>query len=243
MGGYDYSIYYRFFHDTSDTHAEEMACWLASDLVPYLPDDRNAKVLDVGCGFGFALRALQNLGFADVMGLEQSAEQARVASDAGFHVVTRDSSSAWLSNHPDEWDVVLLLDVLEHVPVEHQIHFLRTIYGALRAGGLLIITVPNANAILASRWRYNDHTHHCSFTEHSLLFVLRNAGFPKVNVADDKGISRFPKRLWTRSGRRALRHWLVRWTWLQVYKAELGADELPAISFDLNLRAVAFKDA
>jgi 2-polyprenyl-3-methyl-5-hydroxy-6-metoxy-1,4-benzoquinol methylase len=243
MVGYDYSIHYRFFHDTSDAHAEEMARWLTSELLPYLPDDRDAKVLDVGCGFGFALRALRSLGFTDVMGLEQSAEQARVASDAGFRVVTRDSSAAWLSDHPDEWDVVLLLDVLEHVAVEKQITFLRAIHQALKAGGRVIITAPNANSILASRWRYIDYTHHSSFTEHSLLFVLRNAGFTTVNVANEKGIGRFPRRLWTRSGLGALRRWLVRWAWLQVYKAELAADELSAISFELNLQAVAFKDA
>jgi hypothetical protein len=52
---------------------------------------------------------------------------------------------------------------------------------ALEPGGCLICQVPNASSGIASRWRYGDWTHHCSFSETSLDFVLYNAGFT-VNI-------------------------------------------------------------
>jgi SAM-dependent methyltransferase len=49
-----------------------------------------------------------------------------------------------------EWDVVFLLDVLEHIP-EHE-HVLRQIHKSLRLGGLLFITTPALKVF----WSYND---------------------------------------------------------------------------------------
>jgi 2-polyprenyl-3-methyl-5-hydroxy-6-metoxy-1,4-benzoquinol methylase len=243
MSSYDYSIYYRRFHDESDAHAEAMASHMASVIAADLPDDRASAVLDVGCGFGFALRALTRLGFHDIQGIEQSPQQARACEKAGLPVKLCDDSIGWLEARPAAFDCALLLDVLEHVPRAAQIDLLRAIRTSLRPGGRLIVTTPNANAILASRWLYNDYTHHSSFTEHSLHFVLANAGFEPIRIDNSKGIGRFPLRLWRRSSWLAARKWIVRWCWLQVFKAELPWEKIDDISFELNLKAVAFKSA
>jgi hypothetical protein len=108
---------------------------------------------------------------------------------------------------------------------------------------MLLLTVPNANAILSARWRYIDYTHFSSFTEYSLLFVLLNAGFSKPWIDNNKGIGRFPRRIWRRSSWVAMRKWIVRWCWLQVFKAEQGGEPIDNICFDLNLTAVAKKEA
>jgi len=240
---YDYSIYYRRFHDDSEEHAEAMARHMSSIIAADLPDDRGCAVLDVGCGFGFALRALQSLGFRDIQGIERSPEQALVCESAGLPVKVCDDSTAWLMSHPSAFDCVLLLDVLEHVPRAQQIALLRAIHCSLRPGGRLIVTTPNANSILASRWLYNDYTHHSNFTEHSLHFVLANACFESIRLDNSKGIGRFPRRLWRKSSWASARKWIVRWCWLQVFKAEMPWENIDEISFELNLKAVAFKTA
>ncbi len=48
------------------------------------------------------------------------------------------------------WDIVFLLDVLEHIPEHEQV--LRQIHKSLRPGGLLFITTP----ALKIFWSYND---------------------------------------------------------------------------------------
>lgn len=243
MNEYDYSVYYRRFHDESDAHAAMMADWLAGVIKPHLSLPVDAKILDVGCGFGFALGALRKLGYEHTLGLELSREQAEVARRAGHQVVLTEDSRAWMRSNPVRFDFVVLFDVLEHVPVGIQIDFLRALHTVLRPGGKLLLTVPNANAILNARWRYNDYTHHSSFTEHSLFFVLRNAGFETIWIDSNKGIGRFPRRLWRRSGWPAARKWIVRWCWLQVFKAELPWENIDDISFELNLTALATKNA
>jgi SAM-dependent methyltransferase len=211
----------------------------SDELLPLLPAERSGRALDIGCGFGYAMRALQNLGFDNVEGVETSAEQATRAHRSGLRVSVVDDTTSWLRNREGSFSVVLLLDVLEHVPVAEQIDLLRAIVKSLVPGGKVIIKVPNASAILATRWRYNDFTHHSSFTEVSLQFALANAGFRDIRIFVEKGLGAFPKRLWRRAARQALRRYLVRWCWLQVYKAELSWENLNEISFDLNLKAVA----
>jgi 2-polyprenyl-3-methyl-5-hydroxy-6-metoxy-1,4-benzoquinol methylase len=238
---HDYSIYYSIYHDDSEAHAHAMALAVTELLRDDLPADRSARILDLGCGYGFALRALRSLGFSALQGMESSQQQAERARAAGFTVDVADDSAAWLRTREARFDCVLLLDVLEHVPVAAQIDLLRAIHLALAPGGRLIVTTPNANAILAARWRYNDHTHHASFTEHSLYYVLRNALFDPITIDAGKGIGRFPRRLWRRSSWPMARRWIVRWCWLQVFKAEVPWEDIDKISFELNLKAVAGK--
>ena len=66
MKGYDYSIQYARFHDDSEAHARDMERHLATVLGSRLPEDRSAAILDIGCGFGFALRTLRALGYHDL---------------------------------------------------------------------------------------------------------------------------------------------------------------------------------
>lgn len=199
MSKTDYSIYYSRFHDDSESHAKQMAEALVSILEPHAPDDRSTRVVDIGCGYGFALRALRKLGFNNLHGVEVSPDQARRSRQAGFEVSLVDDTVKWLNEQPGRFGFAVLLDVLEHVPVPVQIEFMQAVHRSLNASGKLVLTVPNANAILFGRWRYNDHTHYSSFTEHSLYYVLRNAGFESIQIDASKGIGRFPLRLWKRS--------------------------------------------
>src|SRR5947209_5222173 len=65
----DYSIYYTRFHDESAEHAEQMARYHWSIIADAIPPDKNARILDIGCGFGFALRALCNAGYSNISGI------------------------------------------------------------------------------------------------------------------------------------------------------------------------------
>ncbi len=241
METYDYSIYYSQFHDDSETHVREMEEWHRNLLSPHVPDDKQTPVLDIGCGFGFALRALRCMGFKSLEGVEASPQQAAKTAAAGFNVSVSTDTIAFLEERKLKYGFIILKDVLEHVPVAIQIDFLRAIFGSLKPGGRLFLTVPNANSMLASRWRYGDYTHFSSFTEHSLHFVLRNAGFEEPWLDSSKGIGRCPRRIWKRSNWPAIRKWMVRWCWLQVFQAELSWLNLDKISFELNLVATAEK--
>lgn len=72
----------------------------------------------------------------------------------------------------DRWDVIFLLDVIEHCPDDKEI--LRQVYTALKPGGRLIVSTP----ALQYFWSYNDeYSHHLrrySVTDYENLATQTN---------------------------------------------------------------------
>lgn len=238
----DYSTHYSRWHPDTPDHVALMRRLLISMLTPLLPAIRAGRVLDVGCGFGYALLAMKDLGYSDVEGVETNIEQAQRAKDHGLRVSVTEDTIKWLAPPQGPvYSVVLLLDVLEHLPHDQQIPLMTAIRKSLKPDGRVIIKTPNANSIVASRWRYIDHTHYTSFTEHSLQYVLLSSGFEHIWF-ETTHVARPSLRLWQKSTRETfvpkLRKYLVRWFWLQVLKAEI-VDDTSTIPLGLNLVVVA----
>lgn len=245
---YDYSLYYHHWHNESDEYAARMAACHRADLQPLIAVERSEAAIDIGCGMGFAILALQQMGFTDVVGVDVDAQQVKACQAKGLKVEQVTDTIAYLEQFSNHFGLVLLMDVLEHIPVGRQIAIVKAIHKAMKPGGQFIIQAPNASSIIASRWRYNDFTHYSSFTEHSLRFVLLNAGFSQVEMTrlSSAALKRPSLRLWQRAAWQSvfqfLRRWLVRAVWRQVLIAELGEFD-PNTSIDLNLHAIAFKQS
>ncbi len=242
MAKIDYSRIYRKWHSDTPEHIEEMVKHFTDILGPYLPPNRGARVLDIGCGMGFAMLTLKRLGFSKVSGVESDLSQAESCRVKGLDVVLLDDTLTYLGQNAEAFDVILALDLLEHIPVEHQLAFVNAVSASLSPGGQLICTVPNANSALASRWRYICWTHHSSFTEHSLDFLLYNGGFEDIKVFGYDTLKR-PSVYWLPVG--GARHWWAFrffrfWRRLQMM-AELGPDQGRQVPLSLNLMGVARK--
>jgi SAM-dependent methyltransferase len=244
MSDISYQVYYREWHEDSPEHADRMAGDAASTLGPLVSGRKPGAVLDVGCGMGFALLGMKKLGFTDLSGVEVDQGQAESARKNGLAVECVANTAEFLQNGTVRYAIILLMDVLEHVPVAEQIQLLRVLHQRLEAGGRLIIQVPNANSVFSSRWRYNDHTHTSSFTEHSLRFCLLNAGFASCAIVKNDHLYRPSLRLWTAKARASWGGWLLERLWRSAFRHQFGAHEdMSKIPFGLNILAHADKGA
>jgi SAM-dependent methyltransferase len=110
-------------------------------LGPYRQDGR---LLDVGCGHGFLVHEASAQGF-DAFGIEPSLDAATYARD----VLGVDVRSTTLEALPpdEQFDVVVLTDVLEHIadPVEA----LRKCARLVAPGGVLCVGTPDPTAAIA----------------------------------------------------------------------------------------------
>lgn len=237
----DYSLYYKRWHNDSLEHYEKMVDYYKFNFFHILPENKDIQILDVGAGFGFLIYALNRAGFNNVRGIDISPQMVMIATSKGLNVELVEDSKEYLEKHNGEFDIIFALDVLEHIPVDNQIDFLKSIYNALKDDGKFICTVPNANSSFASRWRYIDWTHHCSFTEHSLEFVLLNSGFKKVRVQE---IEFFKKPKYPFIIRKSVIHWLMFKTFRFFRRleaiAELGIQG-KTIPLSLNIMGIAEK--
>jgi len=181
----DYSIYYRKFHDGSKEHFDEMASFYGGLLRGVLEhESRSANILDIGCGQGLLVYALNRMGFENVEGIDLSEEQVDVARKMGLRCKGVDEQyiSRLSESAPATFELIFLMDVLEHLNKEAQLRILTAACALLVEGGRLVVSVPNANSSFGLRWRYGDWTHETAFTEHSLEFVLLNSNFTSVTL-------------------------------------------------------------
>jgi 2-polyprenyl-3-methyl-5-hydroxy-6-metoxy-1,4-benzoquinol methylase len=241
----DYSIHYRNWHEESHEHVREMTDRLKRYIFDWIPLDLKGPVLDVGCGMGFTVLAFRELGFTDCRGIDTDTAQIEACRRLGVDAEKVSDSIVYLTSRPEQFQVITLLDVLEHVPVARQVDMMRAVHVALAPGGRVLVQVPNANSPLAARWRYIDYTHFCSFTEHSLQFVLRNAYFDEITIQGYEPIRRPSLRIWRSGVRRSWEASCWRWAWFLAWRklmeGELGRESVDRMPLTLNMTGVAVK--
>jgi 2-polyprenyl-3-methyl-5-hydroxy-6-metoxy-1,4-benzoquinol methylase len=112
-----------------------------SDFFSRFP--RDIAILDIGCGEGVFVEELLSDGFKKVIGLDENYSSGTVIRGSVLSLPYQDK----------QFDVVLFLDVIEHVSVEKQEDAIKEIYRVLKDGGTLVASIPNL-AHLASRIRF-----------------------------------------------------------------------------------------
>jgi 2-polyprenyl-3-methyl-5-hydroxy-6-metoxy-1,4-benzoquinol methylase len=174
-------------HLQSVSGADE-ATWLAAceyyraELGSVLPEDRSARIVEIGCGFGHLLRFLAGHGYRDLTGVDLDPELAAATRDrlrARAEVHCRDATT-FLAAHPGEFDLVLAYDILEHFDLDGALQLARTARAALRPGGRAVFRTPNMANVLGAYSRWLDLTHRIGFTEQSAAQLLRAAGYSDV---------------------------------------------------------------
>lgn len=135
------------------------------------------KLLDVGCGNGGFVKALNPLLF-DAHGLEPVKEAVEDAKKAGLQV--EQGNILFGSLKPEQYDVVTLWHVFEHI--KDPVVALQRIHPLLRPGGIVVMAIPNTNS-LACRlgkkyWFHLDSPRHLwLYNEKNVQTLLEVNGF------------------------------------------------------------------
>lgn len=150
----------RAFYGASDHYIWETTTWNFSpdygaqwkaleEVRNMFPPDRYPRVLDYGCGVGSAAFHMANHGYqvsvADVPGMTLKFVRHRAdrrQTGLGFIEIAQDVPVF----APNSYDIVLCLDVLEHVPDPEKV--LASLVHGLRTGGAAVLRVTFARDTL-----------------------------------------------------------------------------------------------
>ncbi len=139
------------------------------------------RLLEVGAGGGFFLKAAQRAGW-NVAGVEVSAAAVRFAHET-LALELRQEAAEALGFGDATFDVVAMFETIEHLL--DPLGAVREVRRVLRARGLLVLTTPNLNALtryaLGLPWAVLSPSEHLfNFSEDTLRRLLLKAGFAHV---------------------------------------------------------------
>jgi len=233
---------YRSYVQSRDTPLAPTTLSGLKPRLPYLrrlvtrhfPAERDATILELGCGHGILLYVLAEAGYKNARGVDDSPEQVAAAKRLGIEGVTQsDVFSALSSTPPASVDVVITFDLIEHFTKVEIIQLVDAVYRVLKSDGRWIIHVPNAESPMFANVFYGDFTHELGFTRGSLTQLLKSSGFRGIKYFEDRPIPHGPV-----SAIRAVLWQLIRLGLLFYNAVETGAFDRRAV-YSRNLLAIA----
>ena len=154
-------------------------------VVDHLKSTEHAsgKLLEIGCAYGFFLMEARE--HFQVYGIETNARAVEFCRARGLDVKCGTVSEQFLSEK-GPFDVVVMLDVIEHVTDPHEL--LTFIHRHLAPGGLILITTGDWNSVVShlmrSHWRLMTPPQHAFFFSNKTLpALLSRLGFKTVEVS------------------------------------------------------------
>ena len=173
----DYKLMNKYFH---------------KNYFRFLPKNKNADILDLGCGMGHFLYFLKKEGYRNYIGIDLSQEcveyclKNKLGNKRNILFI---NAQKYLQKTKKKFDLIVMNDVIEHIKKEQITPVLSLIRKRTNKKGKVIIkTLNSANPITGNSSRYMDFTHTVGFTQESLAQTLRMAGFKKVKIC--------PQNIW-----------------------------------------------
>ena len=155
----------------------------------WLPPSRDAKIVDLGCGDGTVLYLLGKLGYRRLAGVDLSRSRSALARQVVDDVETQDVI-AYLQREGEPADLILALDLIEHLPRQATSEFLELLVQHLRPAGRVVLRTPNGLSPFFGQVRYDDPTHEQCFTPASLEAWLAGAGLSRIEWRESDPVPR-----------------------------------------------------
>lgn len=145
--------------------------------------DLPTQALEIGCGPGSLLYWARERGWPQLTGLDLSAEQVAVAQALGLDA-RQMRVQDFLAGQREAYDLIIGMDVIEHLTRDEALHCLDLCATALKSGGTLFLTTPNGAGLRPGPIAYGDLTHETIFTPQTMRTVLQLTGFQDIKISE-----------------------------------------------------------
>ncbi len=174
--------YYEQLEDKSyETNRRERSLQQRKLLQYLYPIKKTGRLLDIGAGSGMLVEQAIKMGY-HAEGVEPSIWLQKRATELGLSIYQG------VFPHPNlipPYDLITLVDILEHVP--DPVDILCDVRAALADDGIGLVITPNVDSLMARffgfRWWHFRVAHIGYFNRNSLMLALDRAGLKPLKVA------------------------------------------------------------
>lgn len=142
-------------------------------------------ILDIGSSFGWFEKMAKEAGCKIVVGIEPQKEAFYLAEKEVPEAVFKEGSALKIPFENESFDLVVMFDVIEHIPKNTELIAIKEANRVLRLGGKFVVSTPFdywLSNILDPAW-YFGHRH---YKEKDLIKMMEEGGF-KVDKVEKRG--------------------------------------------------------
>lgn len=161
----------------------------------YLPKD--AKILEIGCGNGFVLKALLDSGYKNLYGIEPSQDAVLKADDRIKNRIIVNVLREGLYKS-ESFDLIFLFQVFDHI--QDPMGFLSICYNLLSSGGSILAMnhdIKSLSArVLGEKSPIIDIEHMYLYSKETIGKIFSKAGFKPLKIFSPKNVISFRYLVW-----------------------------------------------
>ena len=156
------------------------------DLLKRLSLEREAKILDWGCGYGNEIDEFKRVGFKNVSGLEIDEKFSRM------DIVIDSDSIGFLEKAQETYDVIFARESIYYIQKKDQSRLWSAFFKALKPNGHIIVITFNGALTTSQFIIQKDLDIQFALNEISLVALAQKAGFTGIETLGIKPKHRTP---------------------------------------------------
>lgn len=199
-----------------------MTAYYDDNYSSFLPADRQAAILDIGCGQGDFVRYLRRLGYRNITAVDADDVAIAALQDIDGIIARHEEVAGELpAQLSGPWDLIIAKQMIYYLDRRHAPTFVRSLADALGPNGRLIVEIFNGSLLSSRFTELKDPAILTAYTELGLKRLLERNGL------------RVERLFGAQSGGSGL-YRLLQWLWFRAFRLllmlERGRDdELPEI--------------
>ncbi len=143
----------------------------------HLPQNREAKILEIGCGNGNMVYWITQKGYQNTKGIDVSKQQVDQGTGFGIKNLECIDLFEFLNKNTEKFDLIIAKDVIEHFTRNEVFDIFALVHKNLNDKGKFLIQVPNGEGLFYTSIFYGDYTHEMAYTASSVNQVALNTDF------------------------------------------------------------------
>ena len=158
------------------------------EFLEFTNAEPSMSILEIGCGTGIFSRYLLEKGFTNVVCLDLDKRLAPALADLDpFQVVFEEAETYVTSiSGTRTFDLIVLHDVLEHLPLEKACSTFKSLHSVLAVGGRILIRVPNLSSPWGANLFYGTFEHITPYSPDRILEFAELTDFKVIEMAGQK---------------------------------------------------------